>query len=52
MAHEQQKNFFKRVKEKYPKYFTDVKVLDIGSLDINGSIKDVFDYPFYYDIIV
>jgi hypothetical protein len=48
MAHEQQKNFFKRVKDKYPRYFTDVKVLDIGSLDINGSIRDLFDYPFYY----
>jgi hypothetical protein len=48
MAHEQQKNFFKRVKEKYPKYFTDVKVLDVGSLDFNGSIKDLFEFPFYY----
>ena len=39
MAHGQQQNFFLRVKEAFPKYFRDVKVLDIGSLDINGNTK-------------
>ena len=48
MAHTEQQDFFKRVKESYPSYFKDVKVLDIGSLDINGNIKHFFDYPFYY----
>lgn len=48
MAHSQQQDFFRRVKEKFPKYFTDVKVLDVGSLDINGNIKHFFQQPFYY----
>ena len=48
MAHEQQKEFFRRVKSKYPRFFTDVKILDIGSLDINGNTKDLFEHPYYY----
>lgn len=48
MAHRQQQLYFERVKSKFPKYFTDVKVLDIGSLDINGNIKHFFTHPFYY----
>jgi SAM-dependent methyltransferase len=48
MAHYKQQNFFTRVKEAYPKYFRDVKVLDIGSLDINGNTKHFFKHPFYY----
>jgi hypothetical protein len=48
MAHDLQRNFLERVKNKYPKYFTDVKILDIGSLDINGNNRFVFSYPFYY----
>jgi len=48
MAHLQQQNFVKRVKEKYPKFFTDVSVLDIGSLDINGNVKHFFSHPFRY----
>lgn len=42
MAHTQQRNFCERAKEKYPEYFTNKKVLDIGSLDINGSNRDLF----------
>jgi SAM-dependent methyltransferase len=48
MAHGQQQNFFSKVKESFPKYFRDVKVLDIGSLDINGNTKHFFKHPFYY----
>lgn len=48
MAHDQQQNFYRRIKETYPKYFRDVKVLDIGSLDINGNTKHFFSHPFYY----
>lgn len=48
MAHEQQHDFYQRVKSKHPRFFSDVKVLDIGSLDINGSTKDLFEYPYYY----
>ncbi len=48
MSHELQQDFFKRVKEHLPNFFTDVKVLDVGSLDINGNIKHHFIQPFYY----
>ena len=48
MAHPSQQVFFQSVKNKYPSFFSDVKVLDIGSLDINGSIKHLFNAPYYY----
>ncbi len=42
MAHPAQKNFCIRVQKKYPQYFDKVKVLDVGSLDINGSNRFLF----------
>jgi cyclopropane fatty-acyl-phospholipid synthase-like methyltransferase len=43
MAHPAQAEFCKSVKEKLPQYFTGVNVLDIGSLDINGNNRYLFD---------
>ena len=43
MAHTEQRNFCKSVKDKYPDFFKNKKVLDIGSLDINGSNRDLFE---------
>jgi hypothetical protein len=48
MAHEAQQQFFLSVKEKFPQYFTNVKVLDIGSLDINGNTKHFLKQPYFY----
>jgi SAM-dependent methyltransferase len=48
MAHEQQRDFFRKVKQLNPQFFTDVKVLDIGSLDINGNNRHVFEHPYSY----
>lgn len=48
MAHANQQHFYLRIKENLPKYFSDVKVLDIGSLDINGNNKQFFNHPYYY----
>ena len=42
MAHKAQRDFFERVKVQFPAFFEDKKVLDCGSLDINGSLKDLF----------
>jgi SAM-dependent methyltransferase len=42
MAHPEQKEFVKNLKNKYPTFFNKKKVLDIGSLDVNGSVKDHF----------
>lgn len=47
MAHIEQKNFIKYVKNKYPDKFKNVRVLDIGSLDINGNNRFIFeDYEY------
>lgn len=43
MAHQQQIDFCKSVKDLHPKMFNDVDVLDIGSLDINGNNRYLFD---------
>jgi autotransporter strand-loop-strand O-heptosyltransferase len=43
MAHKEQRDFCLRVKEKLPHFFKNKKVLDIGSLDINGSNRDLFE---------
>ena len=48
MAHEKQREFFRKVKSMHPQFFTDVKVLDIGSLDINGSNRHAFEHPYSY----
>ena len=42
MAHYQQRMFLEKVRRAYPNYFIGKKVLDVGSLDINGSNKDLF----------
>lgn len=43
MAHQEQIDFCTSVKALYPKHFKGVKVLDIGSLDINGNNRYLFD---------
>lgn len=43
MAHLEQRNFCTKVKEKLPHFFKNKRVLDIGSLDINGSNRDLFE---------
>jgi hypothetical protein len=43
MAHIQQQEFFKRLKNKFPQRFTTCTVLDIGSLDINGNNRFLFE---------
>jgi len=43
MAHKEQKDFFEKVKQEYPEYFKNKMVLDVGSLDVNGTHKHLFD---------
>ena len=43
MAHLEMQNFCKDVKALHPEYFDGTKVLDIGSLDINGNNRVLFD---------
>jgi len=50
MAHPAQKEFFRKVKEKYPDSFHKVAVLDCGSLDVNGTLKDIFTDSVYIGV--
>ena len=42
MAHSQQAEYVKSLKKIYPHFFNRKKVLEVGSLNINGSIRDFF----------
>lgn len=42
MAHPQQRQFFERLQAQHPAIFDQVEVIEIGSLDINGSVRDFF----------
>ena len=48
MAHPEQQAFFEMVSKKFPEHFTNVKVLDIGSLDINGNTKWILKQTYFY----
>jgi|SRR5665213_1664100 len=50
MAHEQQKQFCERVKLQHPTFFVNKKVLDVGSLDINGNNRFLFEEGTYTGI--
>jgi len=50
MAHPSQQNFCSKIKETFPEYFNNVKVLDIGSLDINGNNRHLFNNSKYIGI--
>ncbi len=43
MAHPQQAEFFLSVRQHYPASFRQARVLEVGSLDINGSVRELFD---------
>ncbi len=43
MAHRTQIAWCLKVKEKYPQYFIKKRILEIGSLDINGNNKGLFE---------
>ena len=42
MAHLQQRDFFQNLQSKAPEAFADVTVLEVGSLNINGTVRDFF----------
>lgn len=50
MAHPEQKEFFKSVKSKHPRFFNEVDVLDCGSLNVNGTLEDLFEDVTYIGI--
>ena len=50
MSHLEQIIFFDSIKKKYPNYFFGKIVVDIGSLDINGSNRDLFNQCLYLGV--
>ena len=42
MSHASQMRFVMKVKNQFPAYFTNTKVLDVSSLDMNGTIRPLF----------
>jgi SAM-dependent methyltransferase len=43
MAHDQQQEFFRRIKNGWPDLFSvPIKVLEVGSQNINGSVREAF----------
>ena len=42
MAHPQQAEYFSSVRQHSPQHFKQAKVLEVGSLDINGSSRELF----------
>jgi len=47
MAHQQQFQFFQSISKHYPHSFSQGKVAEIGSLDINGSVRQCFSAKDY-----
>ena len=50
MAHPEQQHFMLSVKAKFPDRFNNCRVLDIGSLDINGNNRYLFTNYFYIGV--
>lgn len=50
MAHHQQAEFCRSVKERFPDFFRDRLVLDIGALDINGNNQFLFEECLYLGV--
>jgi hypothetical protein len=52
MSHPEQRDFFQRTREKFPNFFTNVSVLEVGSLNINGTVRDFFNSAQYVGVDV
>ena len=42
MSHPEQREFISSVRQRFPGFFRSTRVLEVGSLDINGSVRDFF----------
>lgn len=42
MSHKEQKEFFTYAKSLFPEYFNNVSVIEMGSLNINGTVRDFY----------
>lgn len=52
MSHWEQRDFFASVRARYPEYFYKKRVLEVGSLNVNGTARDFFTDCTYVGIDV
>ena len=52
MAHDTQAQFIRILAEHMPEFFRDARVLEVGSLDLNGSVRRFFSNCAYTGIDV
>lgn len=52
MAHGAQRVFFEKVREQFPEFFSGQRILEVGSLNINGTVRDFFDNCVYTGVDV
>jgi len=52
VAHSEQRVFFETVKSLYPQFFSNVSVIEIGSLNINGTVRDFYNANMYIGVDV
>jgi len=50
MAHRAQRLFCSQVKKQFPEFFRNVRVLEVGSRNVNGSIRELFEECDYIGI--
>jgi len=50
--HIEQKEWCEQIRKQFPDYFTFVNVLEVGSLDVNGNNRYLFEYDFYLGVDV
>lgn len=50
MAHQEQIDFCRSVKQRFPHFFSNRLVIDIGSLDVNGNNQYLFEQSLYLGI--
>jgi SAM-dependent methyltransferase len=50
MAHKEQAEYIASVKTRFPQFFHRGRVLEVGSLNINGTVRDFFDAEEYIGI--
>ena len=43
MSHKEQREFFLKTKQMFPEYFNNVSVIEMGSLNINGTVRDFYN---------
>ena len=48
MAHPKQRQFLQSVVDSHPEFFSGGKIIEIGSLNINGTVRDFFVQPDEY----